>query len=206
MRTGLFKSCMFVTDYSFQNMPVLGERAAAGSRLFERRLICLFVGVLSIHMWIGTGVLQGLPVMQLASIATGLSRGHCVTFGVVNFVLLKPGCAAGIVKALCEAIAKNCPKAWVAIISNPVNSTVPIAAEVFKRCGAGCAADCYREPGLELCNSWSLTMTHCDGSPPAFCHWRFLISWNICCVLQNHAFTGGILCLYRCACKPTDGV
>ena len=39
----------------------------------------------------------------------------------------------GIVKALCEAIAKNCPKAWVAIISNPVNSTVPIAAEVFKR-------------------------------------------------------------------------
>ena len=40
----------------------------------------------------------------------------------------------GIVKALCEAIAKNCPKAWVAIISNPVNSTVPIAAEVFKRC------------------------------------------------------------------------
>jgi hypothetical protein len=43
-------------------------------------------------------------------------------------------CAAGIVKALCEAIAKSCPKAWVAIISNPVNSTVPIAAEVFKRC------------------------------------------------------------------------
>ena len=42
--------------------------------------------------------------------------------------------AAGIVKALCEAIAKSCPKAWVAIISNPVNSTVPIAAEVFKRC------------------------------------------------------------------------
>ena len=41
---------------------------------------------------------------------------------------------SGIVKALCEAIAKNCPKAWVAIISNPVNSTVPIAAEVFKRC------------------------------------------------------------------------
>jgi hypothetical protein len=37
---------------------------------------------------------------------------------------------AGIVKTLCEAIAKQCPQAWVAIISNPVNSTVPIAAEV----------------------------------------------------------------------------
>ena len=42
--------------------------------------------------------------------------------------------SAGIVKTLCEGIAKYCPKAWVAIISNPVNSTVPIAAEVFKKC------------------------------------------------------------------------
>jgi malate dehydrogenase len=42
---------------------------------------------------------------------------------------------AGIVKTLCEGIAKYCPEAWVAIISNPVNSTVPIAAEVFKRAG-----------------------------------------------------------------------
>lgn len=42
-------------------------------------------------------------------------------------------CYAGIVKTLCEGIAKYCPEAWVAIISNPVNSTVPIAAEVFKQ-------------------------------------------------------------------------
>lgn len=28
-----------------------------------------------------------------------------------------------------------CPTAWVAIITNPVNSTVPIAAEVFKKAG-----------------------------------------------------------------------
>mmetsp|Transcript_28257 Transcript_28257/g.83647 ORF Transcript_28257/g.83647 Transcript_28257/m.83647 type:complete len:337 (-) Transcript_28257:2408-3418(-) len=42
---------------------------------------------------------------------------------------------AGIVKTLCEGIARACPKAFVAIISNPVNSTVPIAAEVFKRAG-----------------------------------------------------------------------
>lgn len=31
---------------------------------------------------------------------------------------------AGIVATLVEAIAKHCPTAWVAIISNPVNSTV----------------------------------------------------------------------------------
>ncbi|KAK8579261.1 hypothetical protein V6N13_142473 [Hibiscus sabdariffa] len=42
---------------------------------------------------------------------------------------------AGIVKGLCSAIAKYCPNALVNMISNPVNSTVPIAAEVFKKAG-----------------------------------------------------------------------
>ena len=42
---------------------------------------------------------------------------------------------AGIVKGLCTAIAKYCPNALVNMISNPVNSTVPIAAEVFKKAG-----------------------------------------------------------------------
>ncbi|KAL1202440.1 Malate dehydrogenase 2 [Cardamine amara subsp. amara] len=42
---------------------------------------------------------------------------------------------AGIVKNLSIAIAKYCPHALVNMISNPVNSTVPIAAEVFKKAG-----------------------------------------------------------------------
>ncbi|XP_042478576.1 malate dehydrogenase, glyoxysomal-like [Macadamia integrifolia] len=42
---------------------------------------------------------------------------------------------AGIVKTLCEGIAKCCPRAIVNLISNPVNSTIPIAAEVFKSAG-----------------------------------------------------------------------
>ncbi|GAA0185166.1 dehydrogenase [Lithospermum erythrorhizon] len=42
---------------------------------------------------------------------------------------------AGIVKSLCTAISKYCPHAIVNMISNPVNSTVPIAAEVFKKAG-----------------------------------------------------------------------
>ena len=42
---------------------------------------------------------------------------------------------AGIVRDLCVAVAENCPNALVNIISNPVNSTVPIAAEVFKQKG-----------------------------------------------------------------------
>lgn len=40
---------------------------------------------------------------------------------------------ATIVADLTTAIAKACPKAFVCIISNPVNSTVPIAAEILKR-------------------------------------------------------------------------
>jgi len=42
---------------------------------------------------------------------------------------------AGIVKDLATAITENCPKAFVCVISNPVNSTVPICAEVFKKAG-----------------------------------------------------------------------
>lgn len=42
---------------------------------------------------------------------------------------------AGIVQGLIEGIAKTCPKAFILIISNPVNSTVPIAAEVLKKAG-----------------------------------------------------------------------
>jgi len=42
---------------------------------------------------------------------------------------------AGIVKGLIEAIAKYAPDAYILIISNPVNSTVPIAAEVLKAAG-----------------------------------------------------------------------
>ncbi|KAI3435570.1 hypothetical protein D9Q98_001635 [Chlorella vulgaris] len=42
---------------------------------------------------------------------------------------------AGIVRSLCEGVARFCPSAWVAVISNPVNSTVPIAAEVLRRAG-----------------------------------------------------------------------
>merc|ERR1711872_619428 len=42
---------------------------------------------------------------------------------------------ASIVANLAKACAENCPEAMICIISNPVNSTVPIAAEVFKAAG-----------------------------------------------------------------------
>lgn len=42
---------------------------------------------------------------------------------------------ASIVNDLVKACAEVCPKAMVCIISNPVNSTVPIASEIFKKAG-----------------------------------------------------------------------
>lgn len=42
---------------------------------------------------------------------------------------------AGIVKTLVEGVADFAPDATIAIISNPVNSTVPIAAEILKKKG-----------------------------------------------------------------------
>nr|CAH8841502.1 unnamed protein product [Trichobilharzia regenti] len=40
---------------------------------------------------------------------------------------------ASIVAQLVDECAKSCPKAMICIITNPVNSTVPIAAEILKR-------------------------------------------------------------------------
>ncbi|XP_064022214.1 malate dehydrogenase, mitochondrial isoform X3 [Pogoniulus pusillus] len=42
---------------------------------------------------------------------------------------------ASIVATLTTACAKHCPEAMICIISNPVNSTIPITSEVFKKQG-----------------------------------------------------------------------
>ena len=42
---------------------------------------------------------------------------------------------AGIVRSLIEQVAEVCPKACIGVISNPVNTTVAIAAEVLKNAG-----------------------------------------------------------------------
>ncbi|TYJ54587.1 malate dehydrogenase, NAD-dependent [Cryptococcus floricola] len=42
---------------------------------------------------------------------------------------------AGICATLASSIAKACPKAYILVISNPVNSTVPVFAETLKKAG-----------------------------------------------------------------------
>lgn len=42
---------------------------------------------------------------------------------------------AGIIRNLTQQIAETCPQALIGIITNPVNSTVAIAADVLKQAG-----------------------------------------------------------------------
>ena len=42
---------------------------------------------------------------------------------------------AGIVQGLVQGIADHCPEAYILVISNPVNSTVPLAAETLTKAG-----------------------------------------------------------------------
>jgi len=74
-----------------------------------------------------TGLSSALSKADLVVIPAGVPR--------------KPGMSrddlfntnAGIVQTLVEGCAEHCPEAMLVIISNPVNSTVPIAAEVLKK-------------------------------------------------------------------------
>ena len=67
----------------------------------------------------------------------------CSTVVITAGVPRKPGMSrddlfkinAKIVKGLAEACAKHAPKAMILVITNPVNSTVPIVSEVFKKAG-----------------------------------------------------------------------
>ena len=56
---------------------------------------------------------------------------------------------AGIVAGLSEAMATYAPKAWFAIISNPVNSMVPMASDIYDQCGA-CAKNIFGVTTLDL--------------------------------------------------------
>lgn len=57
---------------------------------------------------------------------------------------------AGIIKTLAEGIVANCPKACVGVITNPVNGTVPIVAEVFKKAGTYDAARLFGITTLDV--------------------------------------------------------
>merc|ERR1711920_1200623 len=60
---------------------------------------------------------------------------------------------AGIVKSLVTGCAEACPKACILVISNPVNSTVPIAAEVLKQKGVYNPKKLFGVTTLDVCRA-----------------------------------------------------
>jgi len=60
---------------------------------------------------------------------------------------------AGIVKTLVAGCAEACPKACILVISNPVNSTVPIAAEVLKKHGVYNPKKLFGVTTLDVCRA-----------------------------------------------------
>ncbi|EME82150.1 uncharacterized protein MYCFIDRAFT_188930 [Pseudocercospora fijiensis CIRAD86] len=77
----------------------------------------------------GEGLKKALKGADIVVIPAGIPRKP----GMTRDDLFKIN--AGIVQGLVQGIAENCPDAYILVISNPVNSTVPIAAEVLKKAG-----------------------------------------------------------------------
>jgi malate dehydrogenase len=86
----------------------------------------------------GNGKVEDQAAFQAAAFDDALQG--CDVVVIPAGVPRKPGMTrqdlfevnASLNKSFAQAVAKNCPKALVAIISNPVNSTVPIFAEQMK--------------------------------------------------------------------------
>lgn len=131
---------------------VLGASGGIGQPLSMLMKMNPLVSVLHLYDVVNTlGVTADISHMDTTTVVRGFVGKERLEAALVGMDLViipagiprKPGMTrddlfninAGIVRTLCEGVAKCCPNAIVNIISNPVNSTVPIAAEVFKRAG-----------------------------------------------------------------------
>merc|ERR1712228_1008747 len=72
---------------------------------------------------------------------------------------------AGIVRTLVTGCADACPSACILIISNPVNSTVPIAAEVLKQKGVYNPRKLFGVTTLDVCRARTF-VGEAGGNPP----------------------------------------
>ena len=82
-----------------------------------------------VNGYVGDDVAQAMQDADIVVIPAGVPRKP----GMTRDDLFNMN--AGIVKKLVGVGAKACPGAFFAIVTNPVNSTVPIAAEVLKAAG-----------------------------------------------------------------------
>jgi len=75
---------------------------------------------------------------------------------------------ASIVRDIAKGIAEYCPKAVVLIISNPVNSTVPIVAEVFREKGTFDPKKLFGVTTLDVVRASTFTAAVAKGDPTKY--------------------------------------
>ncbi|KAF2205163.1 malate dehydrogenase [Delitschia confertaspora ATCC 74209] len=132
---------------------VAGASGGIGQPLSLLLKACPLIDELALYDVVNTpGVAADLSHISTPAIVTGYlpkDDGMKQAFAGCDIVVIpagiprKPGMTrddlfkinAGIVRDLIKGVAESCPKAYILIISNPVNSTVPIAAEVLKQAG-----------------------------------------------------------------------
>ena len=137
---------------SASNVAVLGAAGGIGQPMSLLIKQSPLVGELSLYDVVNTpGVAADLshcctPAKVRSTVGAGNAEAALAGMDVVVIpagVPRKPGMTrddlfntnASIVASLAEACAKACPNAMFLIISNPVNSTVPIFAETLKKHG-----------------------------------------------------------------------
>jgi len=145
-----FKRSFSSSTKSLRKVAVLGAAGGIGQPLSLLLKLNPLVTQLSLFDLVNTpGVAADLSHINTPAKVTGHkgsdSLGDCLKGAEIVVIPAgvprKPGMTrddlfntnANIVKTLAEQCAKHCPKAHLLIISNPVNSTVPIVAEVLKK-------------------------------------------------------------------------
>lgn len=74
---------------------------------------------------------------------------------------------AGIIAGLANGVAKFCPKAFVLVITNPVNATVPIVSEVLKHHGVYDPKRVFGVTSLDVVRSSRFIADIKDGVDPS---------------------------------------
>merc|ERR1719295_595639 len=135
-----------------KTVAVLGASGGIGSPLSLLLKLNPLVSRLNLYDIVHTnGVAADLSHIETETVVAGFNGDNLLedSLAGADIVVIpagvprKPGMTrddlfntnAAIIAKLTQAAAEVCPDAALAIISNPVNSTVPIASEIFKRAG-----------------------------------------------------------------------
>ncbi|MCJ8742152.1 hypothetical protein PDJAM_G00078750 [Pangasius djambal] len=116
--------CLSTTSQSNAKVAVLGASGGIGQPLSLLLKNSPLVSELSLYDIAHTpGVAADLSHIETRAKVTGMTRDDLFNTN------------ATIVATLVDACARNCPEAMICVIANPVNSTIPITAEVLKKHG-----------------------------------------------------------------------